>query len=61
MVISPLMLIVVLIAYVVIQAQQHPSYPTWNPEYVSKPMILISCYFGLLSHPFISVVFTWSR
>ncbi|XP_029022658.1 inactive sodium-dependent neutral amino acid transporter B(0)AT3 [Betta splendens] len=33
MVISPVMLLVVLIAYVVIQAQQHPSYPAWNPDY----------------------------
>uniref|UniRef100_A0A7N6AHN7 Transporter n=1 Tax=Anabas testudineus TaxID=64144 RepID=A0A7N6AHN7_ANATE len=36
MVISPVMLLVVLIAYVVIQAQQHPSYPAWNPGYVSE-------------------------
>uniref|UniRef100_A0A8D0A4D9 Solute carrier family 6 member 18 n=1 Tax=Sander lucioperca TaxID=283035 RepID=A0A8D0A4D9_SANLU len=36
MVISPLMLLVVLIAYVVVQAQTTPSYPTWNPAYVSK-------------------------
>lgn len=35
MVISPLMLLVVLIAYVVIQAQKHPTYPTWNTLYVS--------------------------
>lgn len=36
MVISPLMLLVVFIAYVVVQAQTHPTYPAWNPDYVSK-------------------------
>jgi len=30
------MLLVVLVAYVVIQAQKHPTYPTWNPDYVSR-------------------------
>uniref|UniRef100_A0A8D0A478 Transporter n=1 Tax=Sander lucioperca TaxID=283035 RepID=A0A8D0A478_SANLU len=40
MVISPLMLLVVLIAYVVVQAQTTPSYPTWNPAYVSKSRVL---------------------
>lgn len=35
MVISPVMLMVVLVAYVVIQAQEHPNYPAWNPNYVS--------------------------
>lgn len=29
------MLFVVLIAYVIIQAQEHPMYPAWNPDYVS--------------------------
>ncbi|TNN86076.1 Sodium-dependent neutral amino acid transporter B(0)AT3 [Liparis tanakae] len=33
MVISPVLLLVVLVAYVVIQAQKYPSYPTWNPAY----------------------------
>nr|XP_043908486.1 sodium-dependent neutral amino acid transporter B(0)AT1-like [Solea senegalensis] len=37
MVISPVMLLVVLIAYVVVQAQQHPTYPTWNPDYELFP------------------------
>ncbi|XP_062291547.1 inactive sodium-dependent neutral amino acid transporter B(0)AT3 [Scomber scombrus] len=37
MVISPVMLLVVLVAYVIIQAQKHPSYPTWNPDYESFP------------------------
>ncbi|XP_053189912.1 sodium-dependent neutral amino acid transporter B(0)AT1-like [Scomber japonicus] len=35
--ISPAMLLVVLVAYVVIQAQKHPSYPAWNPDYESFP------------------------
>lgn len=33
--ISPVMLVVVLVAYVVIQVQVHPQYPAWNPQYVS--------------------------
>ncbi|KAM9838295.1 sodium-dependent neutral amino acid transporter B(0)AT3-like [Aulostomus maculatus] len=35
--ISPVMLMIVLVAYVVLQAQKHPSYPTWNPAYVLFP------------------------
>lgn len=35
MVISPVLLTVVLVAYVVIQAQKHPTYPAWDPNYVS--------------------------
>ncbi|KAK1880950.1 Sodium-dependent neutral amino acid transporter B(0)AT3 [Dissostichus eleginoides] len=37
MVISPLMLLVVLVAYVVVQAQKRPSYLTWNPDYELFP------------------------
>ncbi|KAM4631101.1 sodium-dependent neutral amino acid transporter B(0)AT3-like [Polymixia lowei] len=37
MVISPLMLLVVLIAYVVIQAQNQPTYSAWNPQFVDFP------------------------
>ncbi|KAE8282200.1 Sodium-dependent neutral amino acid transporter B(0)AT3 [Larimichthys crocea] len=37
MVISPLMLLVVFVAYVVVQAQKHPTYPTWNPNYDEFP------------------------
>lgn len=33
-VISPLMLLVVLLAYVVVQAQENPTYDAWNPDYV---------------------------
>lgn len=32
--ISPVMLVVVLVAYVVVQVQVHPEYPVWNPQYV---------------------------
>ncbi|XP_049457984.1 sodium-dependent neutral amino acid transporter B(0)AT3-like [Epinephelus fuscoguttatus] len=37
MVISPLMLLVVLVSYVVVQAQKHPTYPAWNPDYELFP------------------------
>lgn len=37
LVISPLMLLVVFVAYVVVQAQKHPSYPAWNPDYEKFP------------------------
>ncbi|KAL6100051.1 slc6a18 [Pungitius sinensis] len=37
MVISPLMLLVVLVAYVAIQAQTRPSYSSWNPAYDQFP------------------------
>ncbi|XP_038838617.1 sodium-dependent neutral amino acid transporter B(0)AT1-like [Salvelinus namaycush] len=37
LVISPLMLFVVLVAYVAVQAQTHPTYPAWNPDYVNFP------------------------
>lgn len=47
MVISPLMLAVVLVAYVIIQVQKHPEYPAWNPNYVS----------GFISHFCISFGF----
>lgn len=35
--ISPLMLLCVLVAYVALQAQKHPTYPTWNPSYELFP------------------------
>ncbi|KAM7383961.1 hypothetical protein PAMA_011355 [Pampus argenteus] len=44
MVISPVMLLVVLIAYVVVQAQKHPSYPTWNPAYALFPKTEVQPY-----------------
>ncbi|XP_059205535.1 inactive sodium-dependent neutral amino acid transporter B(0)AT3 [Centropristis striata] len=37
LVISPLMLLVVLVAYVFVQAQKHPTYPAWNPDYEKFP------------------------
>lgn len=39
LVISPVMLLTVFIAYVVLQAQKHPEYPAWNPEYVSNSTV----------------------
>ncbi|XP_044027255.1 inactive sodium-dependent neutral amino acid transporter B(0)AT3 isoform X1 [Siniperca chuatsi] len=44
MVISPLMLLVVLIAYLVIQAQEHPTYHTWNPAYELFPQTEVKPY-----------------
>uniref|UniRef100_A0A8C2ECP3 Transporter n=1 Tax=Cyprinus carpio TaxID=7962 RepID=A0A8C2ECP3_CYPCA len=35
--ISPIMLLVVLVAYVVVQVQKHPTYPAWNPKYEKFP------------------------
>nr|XP_023673445.1 sodium-dependent neutral amino acid transporter B(0)AT3-like [Paramormyrops kingsleyae] len=37
MVISPLMLLVVFVAYVAIEASRVPEYPAWNPDYVDFP------------------------
>ncbi|KAM4724799.1 inactive sodium-dependent neutral amino acid transporter B(0)AT3 [Anableps anableps] len=37
MVISPLMLLAVFIAYVALQADKYPTYPTWNPDYELFP------------------------
>ncbi|XP_077447394.1 inactive sodium-dependent neutral amino acid transporter B(0)AT3 [Stigmatopora argus] len=42
--ISPLMLLVVLIAYVVLQAQKHPTYPAWNPGYELFPKTEVKPY-----------------
>ncbi|KAG9345131.1 hypothetical protein JZ751_009674 [Albula glossodonta] len=36
-VISPLMLLVVFLAYIAVQAGQRPTYPAWNPDYVDFP------------------------
>ncbi|XP_029976899.1 sodium-dependent neutral amino acid transporter B(0)AT3-like [Salarias fasciatus] len=46
MVISPLLLLVVLIAYVVLQAQILPSYPAWNPDYELFPQTELKQYPG---------------
>uniref|UniRef100_A0A8C9QUW6 Transporter n=1 Tax=Scleropages formosus TaxID=113540 RepID=A0A8C9QUW6_SCLFO len=45
-VISPLMLLVVLLAYVVIQAMQELTYSAWNPNYVDFPMYEVLPYPG---------------
>lgn len=42
LVISPVMLLTVFVAYVILQAQKHPQYPTWNPEYVSNSPVLLN-------------------
>ncbi|XP_068611089.1 sodium-dependent neutral amino acid transporter B(0)AT3-like [Brachionichthys hirsutus] len=36
--ISPLMLLVVFVAYVVVEAETRPTYQTWNPDYVHFPL-----------------------
>ncbi|XP_070778450.1 inactive sodium-dependent neutral amino acid transporter B(0)AT3 [Enoplosus armatus] len=68
MVISPLMLLVVLIAYVVIQAQKRPTYPTWNPAYELFPetevkpypdwvfaIIVLLCVLPVISIPLVAL------
>lgn len=42
MVISPLMLLTVFFAYVILQAQEHPRYNAWNPDYVSNFTVQLS-------------------
>lgn len=37
MVISPVLLLVVLVAYVIVQAQTYPVYPSWDPAYKDFP------------------------
>lgn len=34
--ISPFMLLVVFVAYVVIEAEKRPTYNAWNPDYVRQ-------------------------
>ncbi|XP_071750948.1 sodium-dependent neutral amino acid transporter B(0)AT3-like [Centroberyx gerrardi] len=52
MFISPVMLLAVLVAYVVIQAQKHPTYPAWNPDYEKFPQTEVKPYpdwvFGII-------------
>uniref|UniRef100_A0A8C4GVK1 Transporter n=1 Tax=Dicentrarchus labrax TaxID=13489 RepID=A0A8C4GVK1_DICLA len=62
MVISPIMLLAVLIAYVGLQAQKHPTYPTWNPDYVMKDypdwvfaIILLLCIVPVISIPVVAL------
>ncbi|KAL2080633.1 hypothetical protein ACEWY4_024426 [Coilia grayii] len=35
--ISPVLLLVIFVAYIVVQAQTTPTYPAWNPDYVDFP------------------------
>ncbi|XP_030597129.1 inactive sodium-dependent neutral amino acid transporter B(0)AT3 [Archocentrus centrarchus] len=68
MVISPLMLLVVFIAYVVVQAQTHPTYPAWNPDYEKFPenevkpypnwvfaIIILLCVVPVISIPLVAL------
>lgn len=68
MVISPIYLIVVLIAYVIIQAQTHPSYSAWNPAYPLFPelevhpypdwvfaIIILLCVLPVISIPLVAI------
>ncbi|KAM3614300.1 uncharacterized protein V6R79_012421 [Siganus canaliculatus] len=43
-VISPLMLLVVFVAYVVVEAEQQPTYNSWNPDYVDFPLADVQPY-----------------
>ncbi|KAM6967496.1 LOW QUALITY PROTEIN: sodium-dependent neutral amino acid transporter B(0)AT3-like [Aplochiton taeniatus] len=45
-VISPLMLLVVFLAYVVVQAETQPTYEAWNPEYLNFPLADVQPYPG---------------
>uniref|UniRef100_H2UHZ2 Transporter n=1 Tax=Takifugu rubripes TaxID=31033 RepID=H2UHZ2_TAKRU len=68
LVISPVMLLTVFVAYVILQIQTHPTYPTWNPEYElfpqteSKPypdwvfaIIILLCVIPLLPIPIVAL------
>lgn len=68
MVISPLLLLAVFIAYVVVQAQTYPQYPAWNPAYVTFPepemkdypgwvfaIIILLCVVPVISIPLVAL------
>ncbi|KAJ0054856.1 hypothetical protein NL108_006302 [Boleophthalmus pectinirostris] len=68
MVISPLMLFAVLIAYVALHAQTRPTYPTWNPSYELFPktkilqypdwvfaIIILLCVVPIISIPIVAL------
>ncbi|KAM3873378.1 sodium-dependent neutral amino acid transporter B(0)AT3-like [Diretmus argenteus] len=42
--ISPFMLLVVFLAYVVIEAEKQPTYNAWNPDYVDFPLADVQSY-----------------
>ncbi|XP_031442371.1 sodium-dependent neutral amino acid transporter B(0)AT3-like isoform X3 [Clupea harengus] len=44
LVISPLLLLVVFLAYIVVQVQTTPTYPAWNPDYVDFPQTEVQPY-----------------
>ncbi|KAG5265023.1 hypothetical protein AALO_G00260600 [Alosa alosa] len=44
MCISPLLLLVVFVAYIIVQVQTTPTYPTWNPDYVDFPVTDVQPY-----------------
>uniref|UniRef100_A0A8C5EJ65 Transporter n=1 Tax=Gouania willdenowi TaxID=441366 RepID=A0A8C5EJ65_GOUWI len=67
-VISPLLLLVVLVAYVVLQARIKPSYPAWNPAYSLFPqtetkvypdwvfaIIVLLCVVPVISIPLVAI------
>lgn len=41
LVISPLMLLVVFVAYVAVQTDKHPNYPAWDPNHVRRHYIQV--------------------
>ncbi|KAG7469720.1 hypothetical protein MATL_G00131810 [Megalops atlanticus] len=43
-VISPVLLLVVFLAYIVVQAKERPTYPAWNPDYVKFPLFDVQPY-----------------
>lgn len=68
MVISPVMLFAVLIAYVAVQAQKRPTYPAWNPSYDKFPtteiveypdwvfaIIILLCVVPVISIPIVAL------
>lgn len=68
MVISPVMLFVVLVAYVALQAQKRPTYPTYNPAYEKFPdtepveypdwvfaIIILLCVLPVISIPIVAL------
>lgn len=68
LVISPVMLLAVLIAYVALQAQTRPTYPTWNPAYELFPqtetrdypdwvfaIIILLCVIPVISIPLVAL------
>ena len=52
LVISPLLLLVVFLAYIVVQVQTTPTYPAWNPDYVSVIRAIYSTCIYLTDHSF---------